>query len=240
MAQDMARTRTGVSHEPCTRHTRVWAVVTGRHQLGCVHHLRVQLFQAENQARLADIRRLLSLHLALFVEMYGFPLTIYLASGWIAQRFPGIDPFSHDAGHLWYTLLGFKGNPHLNPIHLASNLFILAGFLLLSASWRVLYNAQREGRLATTGPYSWVRHPQYAGFIAIMSGFLLQWPTVITLIMFPILVTVYVRLARREEAEVRAAFGQAWDDYAARTPAFIPRLQRHSAGDIGSERRAHV
>ena len=48
---------------------------------------------------------------ALFVEMYGFPLTIYLASGWIAQRFPGIDPFSHDAGHLWYTLLGFKGNP---------------------------------------------------------------------------------------------------------------------------------
>ena len=71
---------------------------------------------------------------ALFVEMYGFPLTIYLASGWIAQRFRGIDPFSHDAGHLWYTLLGFKGNPHLNPIHLASNLFILAGFLLLSAS----------------------------------------------------------------------------------------------------------
>jgi hypothetical protein len=71
---------------------------------------------------------------ALFVEIYGFPLTIYLASGWIAQRFPGIDPFSHDAGHLWYTLLGFKGNPHLNPIHLASNLFILAGFLLLSAS----------------------------------------------------------------------------------------------------------
>jgi protein-S-isoprenylcysteine O-methyltransferase Ste14 len=177
---------------------------------------------------------------ALFVEMYGFPLTIYLASGWIAQRFPGIDPFSHDAGHLWYTLLGFKGNPHLNPIHLASNLFILAGFLLLSASWRVLYNAQHEGRLATTGPYSWVRHPQYAAFIAIMFGFLLQWPTVITLIMFPILVTVYVRLARREEAEVRATFGQAWDDYALLTPPFIPRLQRHSAGDIGSEGRAHV
>ena len=108
---------------------------------------------------------------ALFVEMYGFPLTIYLASGWIAQRFPGIDPFSHDAGRLWYTLLGFKGNPDLNPIHLASNLFILAGFLLLSASWRVLYNAQHEGRLAKTGPYSWVRHPQYVGFIAICPAF---------------------------------------------------------------------
>jgi len=173
---------------------------------------------------------------ALFVEMYGFPLTIYLASGWIAQRFPGIDPFSHDAGHLWYSLLGFKGNPHLNPIHLASNLFILAGFLLLSASWRVLYNAQHEGRLATAGPYSWVRHPQYVGFIAIMSGFLLQWPTLITLIMFPILVTVYARLARREEAEVRAEFGQAWDGYASRTPAFVPRLQRPGAADVGSRR----
>ena len=177
---------------------------------------------------------------ALFVEMYGFPLTIYLASGWIAQRFPGIDPFSHDAGHLWYTLLGFKGNPHLNPIHLASNLFILAGFLLLSASWKVLFNAQRDGRLATTRPYSWVRHPQYAGFIAIMTGFLLQWPTVITLIMFPILVTAYLRLARREEAGVRAVFGQAWDDYAARTPAFVPRFHRPGTDSLGAERRAQT
>ena len=177
---------------------------------------------------------------ALFVEMYGFPLTIYLASGWIAQKFPGIDPFSHDAGHLWYTLLGFKGNPHLNPIHLASNLFILAGFLLLAASWRVLYKAQDDGRLATTGPYSWVRHPQYAAFIAIMSGFLLQWPTVITLIMFPILVTVYVRLARREEVEVRATFGPAWEDYASRTPAFVPRLLRLRAPGVGSEGGAHA
>jgi protein-S-isoprenylcysteine O-methyltransferase Ste14 len=173
---------------------------------------------------------------ALFAEMYGFPLTIYLASGWIAQKFPGIDPFSHDAGHLWYTLLGFKGNPHLNPIHLASNFFILAGFLLLSASWRVLYHAQHEGRLATTGPYSWVRHPQYVGFIAIMSGFLFQWPTLITLIMFPILVTVYVRLARREEAEVRAELGQEWDDYAARTPAFVLGLQRPAPDGLGPDR----
>lgn len=160
--------------------------------------------------------------MALFVEMYGFPLTIYLLSGWLTQRFPGVDPLGHDFGHLWYTLLGFKGDPHLNPIHIASNLFIVAGFLLLSAAWRVLYNAQREGTLATTGPYGYVRHPQYLGFIAIMFGFLLQWPTLITLIMFPILVTVYVRLAYREEAEVRAEIGPAWDEYAARTPDSFP------------------
>src|SRR5579862_8672566 len=57
---------------------------------------------------------------ALFAEMYGFPLTIYLISGWLAQRFPGLDPFSHDAGHLWFTLLGLKGNPHTHPVHIAS------------------------------------------------------------------------------------------------------------------------
>ena len=161
---------------------------------------------------------------ALFVEMYGFPLTIYLLSGWLARRVPGMDLFSHDAGHLLYDLLGFKGNPHLNPLHLASNLFILGGFVLLSASWRVLFAAQQAGKLATTGPYRHVRHPQYAGFIVIMLGFLLQWPTLVTVVMFPILVVIYARLARREERDVRATFGPAWDAYAAETPAFIPRL----------------
>ena len=164
---------------------------------------------------------------ALFGEMYGFPLTIYLLSGWLAKRFPQVDLLSHDMGHLWYTLLGFTGNPHFSPIHLLSNVFIAGGFLLLAAAWRVLHAAQREQRLATTGAYSWVRHPQYDGFILIMLGFLLQWPTLPTLVMFPILVYVYARLARREEQEVRAQFGAQWDRYAAETPAFIPRRRRH-------------
>ena len=175
---------------------------------------------------------------ALFVEMYGFPLTIYLISGWLTRRFPGIDPLGHDAGHLWYTIFGFKGDPHSNPIHIASNLLILAGFLVLSASWRVLYNAQREGTLATSGPYSYIRHPQYVGFIVIMFGFLLQWPTLVTLVMFPILVTVYVRLAYREEAEVRADFGTAWDQYAEHTPAFFPRFGHSDAGSTTTEKHA--
>lgn len=178
---------------------------------------------------------------ALFVEMYGFPLTIYLMSGWLARRFPGIDPLSHDFGHLWYTLLGFQGDPHSNPIHVASNVLIACGFFLLAAAWRVLYSAQREGRLATTGPYGYVRHPQYAGFIVIMFGFLLQWPTLVTLVMFPILVVVYVRLARREEREVRAEFGEVWEQYAARVPGFWPRLRRlPPTGGIAGEGPAHV
>lgn len=178
---------------------------------------------------------------ALFVEMYGFPLTIYLLSGWLARKFPGIDPLGHDFGHLWYTLLGFKGDPHTNPIHLVSNLLIAGGFFLLATAWRVLYVAQRDGHLATSGPYAFVRHPQYVGFIVIMFGFLLQWPTLVTLVMFPILVTVYVRLAYREEHEVRSEFGRAWDAYAARVPGFWPRLRRLPPNiALPGEHRVHV
>lgn len=163
---------------------------------------------------------------ALFTEMYGFPLTIYLLSGWLGRTYPQLDLFSHDAGHLWNTLFGWKGDAHFNPMHILSNVVIAGGFILLSAAWSVLYKAQRDHKLATTGVYARVRHPQYVGFITIMVGFLLQWPTLLTLVMFPILVAMYVRLARREEREVRAAFGIKWDRYAAETPAFIPRLGR--------------
>lgn len=159
---------------------------------------------------------------ALFVEMYGFPLTIYLLSGWLLRQHPGLDVFSHDAGHLWNTLLGWKINPHFDPLHILSNVLILGGFIILSAAWKVLYEAQRTGTLALSGPYAYVRHPQYAGFILIMLGFLLQWPTLVTLIMFPILVSMYVRLARREEHEVLSEFGDEYRRYADRTPAFFP------------------
>jgi protein-S-isoprenylcysteine O-methyltransferase Ste14 len=147
---------------------------------------------------------------ALFVEMYGFPLTIYLISGWVLQRYPNLDLFSHDAGHLWNTLLGWDINPHFDPLHILSNVLIFGGFILLSAAWKVLYEAQKMPTLATTGPYAHVRHPQYVGFILIMLGFLFQWPTLITLVMFPILVTMYVKLARREEREVLLEFGDAY------------------------------
>ena len=161
---------------------------------------------------------------ALFVEMYGFPLTIYLISGWLVRRYPGLDPFSHDAGHLWHTLLGWKINPHFDPLHILSNVLIFAGFILLSAAWKLLYEAQKTHTLATTGPYARVRHPQYVGFVLIMLGFLFQWPTIITLIMFPILVTMYVKLARREESEVLTEFGEQYRRYMISTPAFFPRF----------------
>jgi protein-S-isoprenylcysteine O-methyltransferase Ste14 len=164
---------------------------------------------------------------ALFVEMYGFPLTIYLISGWALKRYPNLDLFSHDTGHLWNTLLGWNINPHFDPLHIFSNILIFGGFILLSAAWKVLYEAQKTHTLAVTGPYAYVRHPQYLGFILIMLGFLFQWPTLVTLVMFPVLVTMYVKLARREETEVLEEFGVEYQRYMDATPAFIPHLSGH-------------
>jgi protein-S-isoprenylcysteine O-methyltransferase Ste14 len=163
---------------------------------------------------------------ALFTEMYGFPLTIFLLSGWLQSRYPGINWFSHDSGHLLEMLFGWKASPHTGPFHILSFVFIGGGFYLISVGWAALYAAQRRHALATTGIYAYVRHPQYAGFIAIMFGFLLQWPTILTLLMFPVLVYMYVRLARIEEHEAVAEFGEAYRDYMKRVPAFLPRLSR--------------
>jgi protein-S-isoprenylcysteine O-methyltransferase Ste14 len=163
---------------------------------------------------------------ALFTEMYGFPLTIYFLSGWLQSRYPNVDWFSHDAGHLLETIFGWKTNPHFGPFHVLSFLFIGAGFILISTAWKVLYDAQQTREMARTGVYDYVRHPQYVGFIMVMFGFLLQWPTILTLAMFPVLVVMYMKLAKTEEREALAEFGDRYRRYRGEVPGFIPRLSR--------------
>ena len=160
--------------------------------------------------------------IALFVEMYGFPLTIYLMSGWLQTRYPHLDILSHNAGHLWSTLLGEKGDPHFGPLHIASYVFLGFGFYLLASAWNVLYHAQRHNRLAKSGPYARIRHPQYVGFALILLGFLLQWPTLLTLLLFPFLLVMYARLSITEEKEMHQRFGAEYDAWAAHTPRFLP------------------
>lgn len=167
---------------------------------------------------------------ALFAEMYGFPLTIYLISGWLQIRWPGVDWFSHDAGHLPEMMLRFGLNPHFRPFHLLGTVLILSGFLFVGAAWPVLFRAVRAGRLATTDPYARLRHPQYAGFILIMTGFLIQWQTLVTLLMYPVLVAMYVRLARREEREAAGRFGQEYAAWQAQVPGWFPRLGSPASG----------
>ncbi|HKY84426.1 MAG TPA: isoprenylcysteine carboxylmethyltransferase family protein [Anaerolineales bacterium] len=161
---------------------------------------------------------------ALFTEMYGFPLTIYLVSGWLVARFPQINVFAHSSGHLWQALAGWNGDPHLSALHWLGDGLMVGGLILLGASWKKLFQARQQGNLATTGPYAHVRHPQYVAFVLIMIGFLLEWPTLPTLILFPLLTVRYVRVARQEEREAQVRFGMAYSNYAAHTPAFLPRV----------------
>jgi protein-S-isoprenylcysteine O-methyltransferase Ste14 len=170
---------------------------------------------------------------ALFVEMYGFPLSIYLMSGWLQTKYPNLDLLSHNSGHLWSTLLGEKGDPHFGALHIASYVFLGLGVYLLSSAWNVLYHAQRRNALAKTGPYARIRHPQYVAFVLILLGFLLQWPTLLTLVMFPILLVMYGRLAITEEAQMRKQFGAEFEAYAASTPRFLPSWR------IDTKRPAH-
>jgi protein-S-isoprenylcysteine O-methyltransferase Ste14 len=127
-------------------------------------------------------------------------------------------------------MFGWRANPHAGPFHLASFAFIGGGFILISAGWSVLYQAQRQHALAATGFYSHIRHPQYVGFVLVMFGFLLQWPTLLTFAMFPVLVFMYARLARAEERDALAKFGPAYERYMRGVPAFIPRFRRREAG----------
>ena len=159
---------------------------------------------------------------ALFAEMYGFPLTIFLLSGWLQSRFPSVDWYSHDAGHLLEMWFGWRVNPHFGLFHIASFVLIGVGFALVARGWDVLYDAQRRHELATTGIYARLRHPQYLGFILVMTGFLLQWPTLLTLLMYPVLIVMYLRLARREERDAVREFGDRYRRYQAEVPAWIP------------------
>jgi protein-S-isoprenylcysteine O-methyltransferase Ste14 len=164
--------------------------------------------------------------IALFVEMYGFPLTIYALSGWLQSRYPGVNWFSHDSGHLLEMMFGWRSNPHFGPFHILSFILIGGGFVMISSAWHALFNAQKAKQLATTGPYSYVRHPQYVGFVLVLLGFLVQWPTILTLLMFPVLVVLYVRLAIFEEKEVRTEFGADYEVYAKAVPRFFPKWSR--------------
>lgn len=163
---------------------------------------------------------------ALFSEMFGFPLTIYLLTGWLGDRYPVLQPFSHKFGHLWVVVFG--GSDLAWAIVMAiSILFLLIGYLLLAKGWRQVHGA--DGQLVTEGVYAYARHPQYAGLFLIIIAFLVQWPTVLTVLMAPILILAYVRLAHREEARMRELFGSRYDEYARHVAAFFPPLSRWAA-----------
>jgi protein-S-isoprenylcysteine O-methyltransferase Ste14 len=157
---------------------------------------------------------------ALFTEMYGFPLTIYILTGILGSKYPVLNPFSHASGHLWLVLFG-GGPAMMAVIPLISNGLVIIGFAIMWKGWKGIHG--EKGGLVTEGPYAYVRHPQYAGLFIVMIGMLIQWPTIITALMFPVLFYVYYRLAKREESEMLIQFGDEYRRYMGKMPMFIPR-----------------
>jgi protein-S-isoprenylcysteine O-methyltransferase Ste14 len=108
-------------------------------------------------------------------------------------------------------------------LHLVSNGLIIFGFYLLYAGWSLIYKSEGK-HLVTTGIYSHIRHRQYVGLFVITVGFLIQWPTLITLILWPFLIFAYYRLAKHEGAQVAKQFPNEFPAYKAVVPAFFPRI----------------
>ncbi|MCA9458562.1 MAG: isoprenylcysteine carboxylmethyltransferase family protein [Nitrospira sp.] len=157
--------------------------------------------------------------IALYAEMYGFPLTIYVLSGFL-----GLDiPWLHQSGHLWATLFGW-GHTGAMLEMLFGYAIVFFGISLLIEGWREVYQATQAERLATTGLYGLVRHPQYTGIFLALFGQLIHWPTIPTVVLFPIVVWAYYRLANREENEMIENFGAAYRNYQDSIPMFFPHM----------------
>ncbi len=156
--------------------------------------------------------------IALYAEMYGFPLTIYVLSGFL-----GFDiPWLHQSGHLWAALFGW-GDLGAMVEMVVGYALVFLGISILIEGWREVYHASRQGHLATVRLYGVVRHPQYTGIFLAVFGQLIHWPTIPTVILFPAIVYAYYRLAKREEAQMIEQFGEEYVVYRRRVPMFFPR-----------------
>ncbi len=161
--------------------------------------------------------------IALYAEMYGFPLTIYFLTSFL-----GIDiPWLHMSGHLWSSLFGWGTGMAMVEMIVGYG-FVFAGISLIVKGWKRIYNTRNEKKLITGGVYRYIRHPQYAGIYLAIFGQLIHWPTIPTLILFPVIIWAYYRLAKKEEKTMIKNFGDRYRTYMTGTPMLLPRANMWS------------
>lgn len=156
---------------------------------------------------------------ALYIEMYGFPLTMYIITWLLGYNTPGC---------MWFPLAVIFGEKQFISIFLGiilplSNTIILGGLLLIILGWKKIYKT--KDKLVITGIYSYVRHPQYLGFLLLTLGMNFIWMAISTLLMWPILAFLYYRLAKEEEKQLQKKFEEDFQRYKKTVPMFFPRLR---------------
>lgn len=153
---------------------------------------------------------------ALYAEMYGFPLTIYILTAFFDFDIPWI----HFKGHLWSSLLGL-GEEWAMIEMIVGFTFVFAGLSLIMRGWRQIYEVRNEDSLVTDGLYRYMRHPQYTGIFLAVFGQIIHWPTIPTIILFPFIVLAYYHLAGKEERLMVEQFGDKYREYMKKVPMFF-------------------